>query len=74
MLKDSGIVSSNTGSLTQWIFPPPSWIKINFDGSFHGNIGAGMVVAIARDSDGKKLEAITKTVKAQSAEEVETNL
>lgn len=66
LLKDSRIVSSNTGSLTQWIPHPPSWIKISFYGSLQGSTGAGMAVAIVRDSNGKELGAITKKVQAQS--------
>ncbi|KAL5698383.1 hypothetical protein ACHQM5_029431 [Ranunculus cassubicifolius] len=59
------------GVMVEWIAPPPGWLKINFDASFHANRKSGIGAAIARDCEGKIQGGCAKFIHAYKVEEAE---
>ncbi|KAF5193814.1 hypothetical protein FRX31_016598 [Thalictrum thalictroides] len=55
--------------VTEWISPPPGWIKINFDTSYMSDIKQGAVAAIA--IEGHILAGSIKRIKTMDAKEAE---
>lgn len=53
------------------MLPPPSWIKMNFDGSYDIHFGKASIGSLARDPYGNLVVAFTCEVQASHPLEVE---
>lgn len=54
-----GTRSTQAVSPDWWLLPPPGWLKLNFDGSFHNTSGKPGIGGLIRDSLGKLIMAYT---------------
>ncbi|XP_062007579.1 uncharacterized protein LOC133724753 [Rosa rugosa] len=61
-----------TGRVLRWQPPPIGWLKLNFDGAYHGDDGRAAIGFLVRDSNGTFIQAVGKPVAhVRSAEHVE---
>ncbi|KAF9612483.1 hypothetical protein IFM89_000231 [Coptis chinensis] len=60
--------SHSTPLESSWINPPPGWVKLNFDASFHQGCYYTNIAVIGRDSRGEFLGGTVSRVKANSHE------
>ncbi|KAF9604596.1 hypothetical protein IFM89_008040 [Coptis chinensis] len=70
---DEQLENDNTSTPLEssWINPPPSWVKLNFDASFHQGCYYANIAVIGRDSRGEFLGGKVSRVKATSPGEAE---